>query len=359
MYHCKKNVLAIVRAIFHNFIAKGHPALKINWFRLNNHWFKGAIKLSCLALAVVILVRLGALNRSLLVNIHLTFTGVLVSLTCVVGVAMLLSWRWLTILSGADIRSSYGKLCRIVFIGFFYNTIFPGNTGSDGAMICYAANEHDGAKTLACCSVILDRFFGIITLLMVSIFSLLYLSLLGEAPLALDRVIIAIAIFFSLGILLIVAVGKFLKQDRLASFTIRGFYVRDLLRLWPERRKLIIIIVLSMLICGLIIINMINCAYILGYREIDIPLWVAVIPVALLANQIPLTPGGLGFGEFSMFALLGLTGAGQNLNPGAVVFFLFRITFYLLAIPGAILMILSSFTGKRDVDQLRDVDVPK
>jgi len=321
--------------------------VNINWSRFNHPWLKWAIKLSFLALALAILVRLGALNRSLLASTHLTFSGALVSIICVVGVALLLTWRWLIILTGADIRSSYGRLCRIVFIGFFYNTIFPGSTGYDGAMICYAANEHDGARTLACCSVILDRFFGIITLLMVSIFSLLYLSLLGEAPLALNRVITAIVIFFFIGIVLIVAVGKFLKQDRLASLTIRGFYVRDLLRLWPERSKLVMIIAISLVSHGLQFANMINCAYILGYRDISVPLWLAIIPPALLANQIPLTPGGLGFGEFSMFALLGLTAAGQNLNPGAVVFFLFRITFYLLAIPGAILLILNSFTGKK------------
>lgn len=321
--------------------------MNLNWSLFDHPGLKWAIKLSFLTLALAILVRLGALNRSLLASIHLTFSGALVSIGCVVGVALLLSWRWLTILTGADIRSSYGRLCRIVFIGFFYNTIFPGSTGYDGAMLCYAANEHDGARTLACGSVILDRFFGIITLLLISIFSLLYLSLLGEAPLALNRVIIVIAVFFSLGIVLIAAVGKILKQDRLASLTIRGFSVKDLLRLWPDRRKLIIIIVLSMVIYSLIIFNMINCAYILGYKDINIPLWVAVIPVALLANQIPLTPGGIGFGEFSLFALLGLATAGQNLNPGAVVFFLFRITFYLLAIPGAILMILNAFTGKK------------
>jgi len=107
------------------------------------------------------------------------------------------------------------------------------------------------------------------------------------------------------------------------------------------------VIAISLLIHGLQFANMINCACILGYQDISVPLWLAIIPPALLANQIPLTPGGLGFGEFSLFALLGLTAAGQNLNPGALVFFLFRITFYLLAIPGAIIMILDSFSGKK------------
>lgn len=313
--------------------------MKIKWFRLNNPWFKGALKVSCLALAVVILVRLGALNRSLFANIHLTFLNVLISLTLVVGIALLLSWRWLTIVSGADIQSSYGKLCRIVFIGFFYNMIFPGTTGYDGAMICYAASEHDGTRTLASCSVILDRFFGIITLLAISLCSLSYLSVLGEAPLALKRVILAIVIFFFVGIVLIAALGKILKQDRLSSFSIRGFYVKELLRLWPKRRNLVMIIALSLLSHGLVFANMINCAYILGFDKVSLPIWLAIIPPALLVNQIPLTPGGLGFGEFSLFALLSFFHVNQNPNPGALIFLLYRFTFYLLALPGAMLML--------------------
>jgi len=332
--------------------------MKINWFRFDHPRLKWYIKLGFLALAVVILIRLGALNRSLFASVHLDFSGILISIICVTGIALLLSWRWLTILSGADIRCSYGRLCRIVFIGFFYNIIFPGGTGYDGALIFYAVNEHIGARTLAGCSVLLDRFFGIITLLVIFVIALFHLSLMGEVAFPLERVIIAVVAFFCIGVLMIVAVGKILKQVRLASFSIRGFYIKDLLRLWPKRRNLIIIAALSMVICSLTIFNMINCAFTLGYKDINIPLWLAVIPIALLANQIPLTPGGLGFGEFSMFALLGLTTAGQNLNPGAVVFFLYRITFYLLAIPGAILLILDSFTG-RNVDQVSNVDVPK
>jgi uncharacterized protein (TIRG00374 family) len=306
---------------------------------LNNPRIKWAIKFSFLAVAVIILIRLGALNRSLLASIHLTFSRVLISLLCVVGIAFLLSWRWLTILSGADIQTSFGKLCRIVFIGFFYNTIFPGSTGYDGAMICYAASEHEGARTLACCSVILDRFFGIITLLAIALCSLSYLSAMGEAPLALKRVILALVIFFFVGIALIAALSKILNQGRLSSLSIRGFYVKDLLRLWPERPKLVMIIVISLLSNALVFANMINCAYILEFDKVSLPVWLAIIPPALLVNQIPLTPGGLGFGEFSLFALLSFFHVNQNPNPGALIFFLFRFTFYLLALPGAILML--------------------
>jgi glycosyltransferase 2 family protein len=313
--------------------------LIINWYRLNSPWFKRAIKLSFLALAVVILVRLGALNRSLLAGIHLTFSGVLISLLCVVGVALMQSWRWLTILSGAHIQTSFGKLCRIVFIGFFYNMIFPGSTGYDGTMVCYAASEHDGARTLACCSVVLDRFFGVITLLAISLCSLSYLSVLGKAPLALKRVIPAIVIFFFIGIVLIAALGKILKQDRLSSLNIRGFYIKDLLRLWPEKYKLVMIIAISLLSHGLIFANMINCAYILGFDNVSLPIWLAIIPPALLVNQVPLTPGGLGFGEFSLFVFLSFFQVNQNTNPGALIFLLFRLTLYLLAFPGAILML--------------------
>jgi uncharacterized protein (TIRG00374 family) len=313
--------------------------VKINWSRFNRPGVKWSIKLSFLALAVVILIRLGALNRSLLARVHLTFSGVLISLLCVFGIALLLSWRWLTILSGADIQTSFVKLCRIVFIGFFYNMIFPGTTGYDGAMICYAASKHDEARTLACCSVILDRFFGIITLLAIALFSLSYLSWLGKAPLALHRVITTIVIFFFLGIVLMVAIGKILKQDRLSSVSIRGFYVKDLLRLWPERQKLVKIITISLLSHGLVFANMINCAYILGFDKVSLPIWLAIIPPALLVNQIPLTPGGLGFGEFSLFALLSVFHVSQNPNPGALIFLLFRFSFYLLALPGVILML--------------------
>lgn len=313
--------------------------MKIGSFSLNTSWLKIIIKLLLILLAISLLIHFGAFNRALLFSIHLDLSRAMVSIVIVTLIVFLLSWRWLIILTGANIISNYWKLCRIVFIGFFYNMILPGNLGCDFAMICYASAEHDGERTLAGGSVILDRFFGIITLLVISIFSILYILMLRESPLFLKRMFLIIIGFLLIGLSVLTLVGFALKYQRLASLSIRGFYLRDLLRLWPKRRKLVMIIALSLLIYGLIIFNMINCAYILGYQDINIPIWLAVIPTAILVNQIPITPGGLGLGEFSLFALLSLLNAGQNANPGALVFFLFRLTFYLLAIPGAIIML--------------------
>jgi uncharacterized membrane protein YbhN (UPF0104 family) len=310
-------------------------ALKIGPFSLNTSWLKIIIKLLLISLAVTILVRIGAFNRDLLSSLHLQLSNAFFSLIIVTIIAFLLTWRWLIILTGAGIISHYWKLCRIVFIGFFYNTMLPGNTGYDLAVISYATTEHEVDKTLTACSVIVDRLLGIITLLLISLLSLLYLLMLGGSTLALKR-LIKIVIFLSLtGFLILAFIGWALKHQRLKSFRIRGFLLKDLLRLRPKGQKLLLIMLISLFVHGLIIFNMINCAHILGYKDINIPIWLAVVPLALLINQLSITPGGLGVGEFSLFTLLALFDSGHNPNPGALVFILFRLSFFLLALPGA------------------------
>ena len=213
--------------------------------------------------------------------------------------------------------------------------MLPGNTGYDLAVISYATTEHEVDKTLTACSVIVDRLLGIITLLLISLLSLLYLLMLGGSTLALKR-LIKIVIFLSLtGFLILAFIGWALKHQRLKSFRIRGFLLKDLLRLRPKGQKLLLIMLISLFVHGLIIFNMINCAHILGYKDINIPIWLAVVPLALLINQLSITPGGLGVGEFSLFTLLALFDSGHNPNPGALVFILFRLSFFLLALPGA------------------------
>jgi uncharacterized membrane protein YbhN (UPF0104 family) len=68
--------------------------------------------------------------------------------------------------------------------------------------------------------------------------------------------------------------------------------------------------------------------------------WLTAGSLAMIFNQVPVSPSGLGVGEFSLFVLLSYFIPEDQPNLGALVFIVFRLAFYLLGLTGGVLLLL-------------------
>ena len=109
----------------------------------------------------------------------------------------------------------------------------------------------------------------------------------------------------------------------------------DYLALWGKGWAGILAICLSVGIHTCNVGLVMSCAWLIGYNEISFLTWLSIAPLSFLVNQIPLTPGGIGLGETSLFS--GLAQVTSASNPGALIFLIFRITFFSVGALGYLL----------------------
>ncbi len=297
-------------------------------------WLKWLLRLGVVALAGYLLVRSGALDWRVIKGLRLTPGGAAVMVGCVFGVALLNAWRWRIILAGAGLPAKLFHLFRLTLIGYFYNLVMPGGMGGDLAKAVYVAKEHPEGRALAGSSVAVDRLLGVLSLLIVALVGLLLLALAGGRSTDLFRLaglIGAALVLAGAGVWL---AGWVLKRPRLAGLRIRGFALAELIKVWPTGRAMLKAAGISFTMHILSVIILVTAGRVVGY-ETGFLVWLVVGPVTIVLNQLPISPGGLGVGELVMFSLLTRFSAVPGVNPGAVVFMIFRLAFYVLSAAGA------------------------
>lgn len=322
----------------------------------NKKLIKTSIKVVLLLAAIFALWRAGVFNATTYDQIDIEPDGVLVILGAVLGVTVLGSLRWKMLLDSAGISFRGARILRFFLLGCFYSVFTPGGCGGDLARMLYAARERPGSRTVICASVIVDRVIGLLVMLVVSVSAIFVILASDQVRAGLHRWAL-----WGGGLLLVSFLGLAGAFLVLRSFSRRGQRIfgaeaEHLLALWPRGGSAVGIFLLSIAIQGLRLLVPLAWGRALG-DESSAFSWFATYAVAMMLNQIPVTPGGLGVGEFSMHTLYVLFMGSSGANIGALVFFLTRISFYIQAVTGAFLIFTSHnpeilLHSKDDVDMV-------
>jgi len=78
--------------------------------------------------------------------------------------------RWQILLRVQGIAIGWGRLTALMMIGLFFNIFMPGGTGGDVAKIFYLLKETPGKKAAALLAVMVDRFVGLVGLIVIAAF---------------------------------------------------------------------------------------------------------------------------------------------------------------------------------------------
>lgn len=259
--------------------------------------------------------------------------------------------RWWLLANNAGLALPFRAVLPSYFLGIFFNNFLPTGVGGDVVRILHLRRPRVSLRSLIA-STVSDRLIGFIVVFATGLFSLAALEhvLLNDST----RVIL-----FSLALMAIVSIWIFATdwfETLIARLTHRYRHTRVLKSILEivttlhglrNRRGLIVGAVgLSLLIQSLIIL----CYYFLALGiGLDQPLllFFAIIPVVIIATNIPISIGGLGVREGALVSLLVLSGVPSDAALGLSLVYL--AVFWCASLPGLVVMMLPS-TRRQHID---------
>jgi hypothetical protein len=264
----------------------------------------------------------GAINWGRLLGLANAWELTIAAAILLVLVVLAASWRLCLVLSGQGLRLPLSASFRLSLVGALFGNFLPGSNGGDLARVYFATRLNTGRRTEIATALLVDRLVGLSALLAMP----LLIALPGRALVPHTAPIggLVFASVLALGALLgLFATG--LHPDGAArrlvlSVTGRTRFGPHALRVFESVRTLrqnpaILLagFAVSLLIQTLIVLAIQVILLANGARATS---WGAALltPFGMLANALPLTPGGLGVGEAafeSLFLFAGVTGGAE------------------------------------------------
>jgi uncharacterized protein (TIRG00374 family) len=219
---------------------------------------------------------------------------------------------------------SFRNSLELTLVSSFFATFLPGAAGGDVAKLFYAAKENKGHRAEIITVVIFDRAIGLFSLLLLPLlFAPLFVQLI-QAVLVL-RVLLIAAAALAVGMLAALLLCFFSPTlvDRLVQLVFRflpgkklGERVVGTISMYhPAPGVLMAALGLSLLTNLVLIATTALAILALHPGSMSMKMCI-VVPLGDLANNLPITPGGLGVGESAynaLFKMAGLDGGAEAL----------------------------------------------
>jgi glycosyltransferase 2 family protein len=316
----------------------GQRQSSYEWARLNCA-FAAKIVVAAAIIAALIhynTLSLGALGNVIVHPALASIAVVLLVMSLAVG-----SQRWRLLLRGQVIPVTFRTAFEITFVGQFLNIFLPGGIGGDAARFYYVRKHVDGKLPAAAASLAVDRLLGFGGLAIVALVAIaMRWAKLSHTPL-LAR--FALAFFFTFAaVLAALAVFAFVIQrsDMLRRFgqgrvVVFLGQIVEAFRLYAgQPATLAVGVGLSIFIHVTTIATFLIIAAMFAYPGIGWLDYAVAVPLSVVANQIPATPGGIGIGEGAFDVICRLL-AGAGAAPYATIFLADRCLGALVSLYGA------------------------
>lgn len=271
--------------------------------------------------------------------------------------AVMLSFvRWFFLVRALDLPFRLRDAFRLGFLGYLFNFVSLGSVGGDLFKAVFIAREQEGRRTAAVATVVVDRFIGLVGLVLIASAAVLLTDMtdfraefqtLGKFTLLAAS--IAMLVFFGL-------MFRFGTEGPIADFLCEIPRVGDLFqRIYEAARayqKQRAVLLLALMITfgthGLNVLGFYCIARGLPDTAPSLAVHFLIIPIGMVSGALPLPGGGLGAFEAVMKELYAQVMPAQgNLAQGLVVALVYRIITILVAITGVVLYL----TRRREVDR--------
>lgn len=285
------------------------------------------------AVAAGLLVALWASGRLGLGHLaRLEASWSLAALVGLVGGSLLLPvWRWWLLLRVQGIPEPVGRTLWMTWAGYFGALFLPGGAGGDLAKGYLAVLQRPGARARAVSTILADRALGLYSLLLLGVVAIWWLPAAGGGLFWLAASVAALWAGATAG-----AVGMLLPGVRGVAF---GFLPRAWREAWDDSfaryaaapGALAACLAISLASNALVLLSFCVAAGALG-ESVPVEAGFLAGPLVVLANCLPLSPGGVGVGETTaeaLFAMFGGTG-------GAAAVLLTRAVGVAAALPGVL-----------------------
>lgn len=287
-------------------------------------------------------------------------------------------WRWAVLVKAQGIATKFNRICGVFFIGHFFNSFLMGATGGDLVKAVYVSKETSEKKTEAVATVFIDRFMGLIVLMVLAVTMMLTRMDIYWDYIAFDKLgnphhptrailwfMIAL-LTATLGVLALAFAQNIFERWSLLRKLVEKLAVvgRVLNRVYDAfylyRRQpgvLFKALGLSLLNHLVFIVMVVSLGRGLGI-ELSYLTYMATIPAINVLGSLPITPGGLGIREAAYVLVLGTVGvAGGKALTLSLLYYATNLSW---SIVGAfVFMFFSSKSGhsmREEMRELRDSD---
>jgi len=282
------------------------------------------------------------------------------SLAAVVGLALasmvVPAWRWQLLLKAQGLNEPFGRILRLTWVGYFALLVLPGGAGGDVAKGYLLLRLQPEARVRALSTVLADRAVGVYALLVLGGLSVGWLAWQGAMPAAVGAmagVMLALLLGATLG-----AAVLWIRPCRQILFAVLP---HSWAQAWAQAADLyqarfawlLAGLAISLFSSTLFVLSLGSAAGCIGT---DVPASALFLagPLVVLANCLPISPGGIGVGEAASEALFGAFG----ISGGAEMMMLVRIVIALLSLPGCF-GISAQRREKELVAQQRTLEEPR
>lgn len=299
----------------------------------------GVLRLAVGVALLIVLGTTGVLDWAALSGLVDGWGFTLAALLLVGTAISLTAWRLCLLLRPRGYALGLGASLRLTLIGTFFNVAMPGSSGGDLVRIYYAAKGNEGRRAEIVTVLLLDRFIGLVALLLYPvILAPLYLSLLADNASLRGVVAMSAGLVAALGVALWLFLLRGTGKAQVARLLERlpgGAVVRrgiSTLRSYGEdRRPIWGALGVSLVAHGLGVLGFVMLARATVSPTFEWALFV-IVPIGLVVNTVPLTPGGLGVGEAAFAVLFGMAG----LQGGPEVLISWRIVTIFVGLAGLV-----------------------
>ena len=317
------------------------------------------VKLAMVAVALALVVHFGIVSPA---AVAATFTRpgpAFVALALIVLGAHLNVLRWHLLLRWQGTPLHVSRTWQISYISYFLGSFLPGAVGGDALRALYVSRECPETRVPALLTILFDRILGLAALLIVVL--ALAAALPGKVagdPVLATLVLASAALVLALtaALPLVSGLNRWLIPclyrlpfPRIAVAAEQlGATVASALANWrgqPWRVLFCLSIGVlghSFVAASIVVLSRAMGIHLLSTLELGLAGMLAV-----LANLLPLTPGGLGVGETSFAQICRLLAPASPALAYGTVIFAFRLVTLLSYLPGAVALLIFRSRGSQ------------
>ncbi len=236
-------------------------------------------------------------------NADLVYVGLSLLLSIILNLSSSIKWHML--LQARGLRSKFGKLFAYYYIGKFFNLFLPTSVGGDVVRI-YKLGKEIGDGQEATASVFVERFTGMITLTVFSLFAFVVGYKLYNVPEITISLLVCSVTIILIGWMVLdprpMRVLSSAVTGRIAIVDIAVTKLKDthvaIIAYKSDTRALAIAFVNSAVFYFLAVMNVWVTALVFS-PDIEFASIIVAVPAIMLIMNLPISIGGIGLMEFA------------------------------------------------------------
>lgn len=290
---------------------------------------------------------------SIIASCNLKLIG-FAAIIIVLNVSML-AYRMKEVFLGENLNITFTESLQLTFIGYFFNNFMPTAVGGDIVKAHYAA-KHNGKKVQSYASVLMDRFLGLYTFLLVAAVALVVDR--GRFQIPAVRTLVFILLVVGLGGFVVATntavarfMERFLAKIKMMRLGERIHSIYEIVHDYRNRKDVVLKSLLISIVAQCMYFFAVYLFFLSLGTKISLGNIFLIMPVVTFISMIP-SVGGLGVREGAIVAFFTPL-AGKEISFAVSMLFLFGLLF-ISFIGGIIYLYWSIFRSEGKVEVASD-----